>query len=34
LNKKLNPHDLNIKLDDMGGKSPAGSDLEWERWLR
>ena len=28
LNKKLNPHDLNIKLDDMGGKSPTGSDLE------
>jgi len=28
LNTKLNPHDLNIKLDDMGGKSPAGSDLE------
>jgi len=28
LNKKLNPHDLNIKLDDIGGKSPTGSDLE------
>ena len=27
LSTQMNPHDLNIKLDD-GGKTPAGSDLE------
>jgi len=27
LSTQMNPHDLNIKLDD-GGKAPAGSDLE------